>query len=119
MIQFAYTCVQEHAVWGNLQFWEAAFYQDVQKQIRQLYAPHYEEHSISKDGAYSPTVSYHRFVKMEHIPSCIINLLRYLLSICTAVFALYYEKYIVSQLHIRIYTKQDTLRTAVFSNPYY
>ena len=55
VIQFAYTCVQEHAVWGNLQFWEAAFYQDVQKQIRQLYAPHYEEHNISKDGACSPT----------------------------------------------------------------
>ncbi|XP_052066679.1 myotubularin-related protein 13-like isoform X4 [Mytilus californianus] len=52
VIQFAYTCVQEHAVWATLQFWEAAFYQDVQKQIRQLYAPHYEE---AKDGAYSPT----------------------------------------------------------------
>ena len=66
VIQFAYTCVQEHAVWGNLQFWEAAFYQDVQKQIRQLYAPHYEEHNISKDGACSPTVSY-LLVKMEYI----------------------------------------------------
>ena len=57
VIQFAYTCVQEHAVWGNLQFWEAAFYQDVQKQIRQLYAPQYEEHNVSKDKEepYSPT----------------------------------------------------------------
>ncbi|CAG2192244.1 MTMR5_13 [Mytilus edulis] len=52
VIQFAYTCVQEHAVWATLQFWEAAFYQDVQKQIRQLYAPHYEE---AKDGACSPS----------------------------------------------------------------
>lgn len=43
IIQFAYTCVQEHAVWQNLQFWEATFYQDVQKEIRKLYLPHYEE----------------------------------------------------------------------------
>lgn len=27
IIQFAYTCIQEHAVWQNQQFWEAAFYQ--------------------------------------------------------------------------------------------
>ena len=43
VIQFAYTCVQEHAVWANQQFWEATFYQDVQKQIRQLYLPQFEE----------------------------------------------------------------------------
>ncbi|XP_023930025.1 myotubularin-related protein 13 isoform X2 [Lingula anatina] len=49
VIQFAYTCVQEHAVWANHQFWEATFYQDVQRQIRQLYAPQYEqEHSADK-----------------------------------------------------------------------
>ncbi|CAE1243244.1 SBF1_2 [Acanthosepion pharaonis] len=48
VIQFAYTCVQEHAVWRNQQFWEAAFYLDVQKQIRQLYLPHYEEHFVSE-----------------------------------------------------------------------
>ncbi|XP_048780689.1 myotubularin-related protein 13-like isoform X4 [Ostrea edulis] len=47
IIQFAYTCVQEHAVWQNMQFWEAAFYLDVQKQIQQLYAPHYEENNVS------------------------------------------------------------------------
>ncbi|KAL5006472.1 hypothetical protein ScPMuIL_015278 [Solemya velum] len=46
VIQFAYTCVQEHAVWGNLHFWEDAFSQDVQKQIRQLYLPYYEEHLV-------------------------------------------------------------------------
>ncbi|XP_052225213.1 myotubularin-related protein 13-like isoform X3 [Dreissena polymorpha] len=44
VIQFAYTLCQDHAVWGNQQFWEAAFYQDVQKDIRQLYAHQYEEH---------------------------------------------------------------------------
>lgn len=27
IIQFAYTCIQEHSVWQNQQFWEAAFYQ--------------------------------------------------------------------------------------------
>ena len=44
VIQFAYTCVQEHAVWSNPQFWEATFYNDVQREIRQLYLPQYEEH---------------------------------------------------------------------------
>ncbi|XP_078332157.1 myotubularin-related protein 13-like isoform X3 [Crassostrea virginica] len=59
IIQFAYTCVQEHAVWQNMQFWEAAFYQDVQKQIQQLYAPQYEENHVSdKHDSYqgSPTL---------------------------------------------------------------
>ena len=46
MIQFAYTCIQEHAVWANSQFWEASFYQDVQHQIRQLYLPKYQEHLL-------------------------------------------------------------------------
>lgn len=37
MIQFAYTCVQDHPVWERQQFWEEAFYTDVQAQIKQLY----------------------------------------------------------------------------------
>ncbi|XP_044003006.1 myotubularin-related protein 13 isoform X2 [Aphidius gifuensis] len=37
VIQFAYTCIQEHAVWQNQQFWEDAFYQDVQKDIKRFY----------------------------------------------------------------------------------
>ena len=37
VIQFAYTCIQEHPVWQNQQFWEAVFYLDVQKEIRSLY----------------------------------------------------------------------------------
>ncbi|VDM95492.1 unnamed protein product [Thelazia callipaeda] len=41
--QFAYTCIQEHAVWGNQQFWEAAFFHDVHRQIRRLYLPIREE----------------------------------------------------------------------------
>ncbi|KAL6468968.1 hypothetical protein MHYP_G00224920 [Metynnis hypsauchen] len=35
--QFAYTCVQEHPIWTNQQFWEATFYSEVQNQIRALY----------------------------------------------------------------------------------
>ncbi|XP_021333710.1 myotubularin-related protein 13 isoform X3 [Danio rerio] len=35
--QFAYTCIQEHPIWTNQQFWEATFYSEVQNQIRALY----------------------------------------------------------------------------------
>nr|XP_014348815.1 PREDICTED: myotubularin-related protein 5 [Latimeria chalumnae] len=35
--QFSYSCVQEHVVWTNTQFWEAMFYSDVQDHIRKLY----------------------------------------------------------------------------------
>ncbi|XP_006642674.2 myotubularin-related protein 13 isoform X2 [Lepisosteus oculatus] len=35
--QFAYTCVQDHPIWMNQQFWEATFYSEVQNQIRALY----------------------------------------------------------------------------------
>ncbi len=41
--QFAYSCVQEHMVWMNMQFWEAMFYSDVQKHIRALYLENGEE----------------------------------------------------------------------------
>uniref|UniRef100_A0A1B0A8M0 Myotubularin-related protein 13 n=1 Tax=Glossina pallidipes TaxID=7398 RepID=A0A1B0A8M0_GLOPL len=37
IIQFAYTCIQDHPIWKNLQFWESTFYQDVQTQIKALY----------------------------------------------------------------------------------
>ena len=37
MIQFVYTCVQDHLVWQSQQFWEEAFYSDVEAQIKQLY----------------------------------------------------------------------------------
>ncbi|XP_061663340.1 myotubularin-related protein 5 isoform X6 [Syngnathoides biaculeatus] len=43
--QFAYSCVQEHTVWTNMQFWEAMFYSDVQNHIRALYLE-------SDDGEY-------------------------------------------------------------------
>uniref|UniRef100_A0A8C5QBF1 SET binding factor 1 n=1 Tax=Leptobrachium leishanense TaxID=445787 RepID=A0A8C5QBF1_9ANUR len=35
--QFAYSCVQEHLIWTNMQFWESMFYGDVQNHIRALY----------------------------------------------------------------------------------
>ena len=35
--QFAYTLIQDHAVWQNPLFWEATFYSDVQKGIKDLY----------------------------------------------------------------------------------
>ena len=38
VIQFAYTCLQDHPIWNNLSFWESAFYHDVEKDIRSLYA---------------------------------------------------------------------------------
>ncbi|XP_048526749.1 myotubularin-related protein 13 isoform X3 [Dendroctonus ponderosae] len=46
IIQFAYTCIQEHSVWQNQQFWEAAFYQDVQKELKALYTSRVEKHEI-------------------------------------------------------------------------
>ncbi|XP_071974941.1 myotubularin-related protein 13 isoform X3 [Engystomops pustulosus] len=35
--QFAYTCIQDHTIWTNQQFWETTFYNDVQNQVRSLY----------------------------------------------------------------------------------
>ncbi|KAM4018235.1 myotubularin-related protein 13 isoform 1-T1 [Anomaloglossus baeobatrachus] len=35
--QFAYTCIQDHTIWTNQQFWETTFYNDVQSQVRALY----------------------------------------------------------------------------------
>uniref|UniRef100_A0A4W3JEQ4 SET binding factor 2 n=1 Tax=Callorhinchus milii TaxID=7868 RepID=A0A4W3JEQ4_CALMI len=37
--QFAYTCVQDHHIWTNQQYWEATFYNDVQNQIRNSPTP--------------------------------------------------------------------------------
>ncbi|XP_075423198.1 myotubularin-related protein 13 isoform X1 [Ascaphus truei] len=35
--QFVYTCVQDHTIWANQQFWETTFYNNVQNQVRSLY----------------------------------------------------------------------------------
>ncbi|KAI1296516.1 Myotubularin-related protein 13 [Halotydeus destructor] len=37
VIQFAYTCLQDHPIWSNHNFWEAVFYRDVQDNIKSLY----------------------------------------------------------------------------------
>ncbi len=42
VIQFAYSCTQDHPVWASLRFWETAFYQDVETNIRQLYISEYD-----------------------------------------------------------------------------
>uniref|UniRef100_A0A8C8RNG0 SET binding factor 1 n=1 Tax=Pelusios castaneus TaxID=367368 RepID=A0A8C8RNG0_9SAUR len=47
--QFAYSCVQEHVVWTNTQFWEAMFYCDVQNHIRALYLESNEENHEGKE----------------------------------------------------------------------
>ncbi|XP_073435380.1 myotubularin-related protein 5 isoform X9 [Dendrobates tinctorius] len=47
--QFAYSFVQEHLVWTNMQFWEAMFYGDVQNHIRALYV-NSEENGSNLDG---------------------------------------------------------------------
>ncbi|KAG8438338.1 hypothetical protein GDO86_008863 [Hymenochirus boettgeri] len=49
--QFAYTCVQDHAIWTNQQFWETTFYNDVQSQVRSLYNSTTKE---NKHGATEP-----------------------------------------------------------------
>ncbi|KAE8297021.1 Myotubularin-related protein 13 SET-binding factor 2 [Larimichthys crocea] len=45
--QFAYTCIQDHPIWTNQQFWEATFYSEVQSQIRALYLNTPEKGSIT------------------------------------------------------------------------
>uniref|UniRef100_A0A8C1W9D2 SET binding factor 2 n=1 Tax=Cyprinus carpio TaxID=7962 RepID=A0A8C1W9D2_CYPCA len=44
--QFAYTCIQDHPIWTNQQFWEATFYSEVQNQIRALYLTAPEEKQL-------------------------------------------------------------------------
>uniref|UniRef100_A0A8C3CY09 SET binding factor 2 n=1 Tax=Cairina moschata TaxID=8855 RepID=A0A8C3CY09_CAIMO len=45
--QFAYTCVQDHPIWTNQQFWETTFYGNVQNQVRSLYLT--EKNSVGLD----------------------------------------------------------------------
>lgn len=37
VIQFAYSCIQGHPIWKTQMFWEQAFYQDVQTNVKNLY----------------------------------------------------------------------------------
>uniref|UniRef100_A0A8B9T5F9 SET binding factor 1 n=1 Tax=Anas platyrhynchos TaxID=8839 RepID=A0A8B9T5F9_ANAPL len=52
--QFAYSCVQEHVVWTNIQFWEAMFYCDVQNHIRALYLDSNEENHTEEESTEEP-----------------------------------------------------------------
>ncbi|XP_030416243.1 myotubularin-related protein 13 isoform X3 [Gopherus evgoodei] len=57
--QFAYTCVQDHSVWTNQQFWETTFYSDVQNQVRSLYLTAREDnHTIRLKQKVSITGSF-------------------------------------------------------------
>ncbi|XP_063293932.1 myotubularin-related protein 13 isoform X2 [Pelobates fuscus] len=47
--QFAYTCVQDHSIWTNQQFWETTFYNNVQNQVRSLYLAS-KEQGISENS---------------------------------------------------------------------
>ena len=48
VIQFVYTLIQEHPVWQNQQFWEASFFNDVQKGIKSLYTAMNENNNSSR-----------------------------------------------------------------------
>ncbi|XP_045644806.1 myotubularin-related protein 13 isoform X4 [Ursus americanus] len=58
--QFAYTCVQDHPIWTNQQFWETTFYNAVQEQVRSLYlsaqednhAPYFKQKDKRPDDQY-------------------------------------------------------------------
>lgn len=50
IIQFAYTCIQDHSIWKNLQFWESTFYQDVQSHIKALYMQHRRANEHNKES---------------------------------------------------------------------
>ena len=56
VIQFVYTLIQDHAVWQNVQFWEAAFYNDVQRSIKDLYL------SVQDHGVISAQLSLEKHV---------------------------------------------------------
>ena len=63
VIQFVYTLIQDHAVWQNLQFWEAAFYNDVQNGIKDLYLAIQDQGAFSSNhGVMSAQLSVERHV---------------------------------------------------------
>ncbi|CAB3383072.1 Hypothetical predicted protein [Cloeon dipterum] len=62
VIQFAYTCIQDHKIWKNQQFWESSFFHDVQRDIKALYLSKPEamnssplsRRSVDRDSSLSP-----------------------------------------------------------------
>ena len=59
VIQFVYTLIQEHPVWQNPQFWEASFFNDVQKGIKSLYLAmqDYNENAVPSHATSTSCVS--------------------------------------------------------------
>ncbi|KAJ8023558.1 Myotubularin-related protein 13 [Holothuria leucospilota] len=50
VIQFAYSCTQDHPVWASTQFWETAFYADVELNIKALYLPESNDKEALNEG---------------------------------------------------------------------
>ncbi|XP_034117155.1 myotubularin-related protein 13 [Drosophila nasuta] len=50
VVQFAYTEIQDHVIWKNLQFWESTFFQDVQAQIKSLYLLQRRQNENNKEA---------------------------------------------------------------------
>lgn len=55
VIQFVYTLIQDHAVWQNQQFWEASFFNDVQKGIKSLYVAMQDQNSNNQSLSNDPS----------------------------------------------------------------
>lgn len=88
VIQFAYTCIQDHPVWKSQQFWEAAFYQDVQTQIKALYLPRATNMSSSSSSSVSPSLidnNYSSYARTRMSPSNSRDLKEYRASILSRV----------------------------------
>lgn len=52
VIQFAFTCIQDHPVWSNHQFWESSFYLDVEKDIKALYGSQDKQQSENSENGH-------------------------------------------------------------------
>jgi myotubularin-related protein 5/13 len=50
-MQFAYTCIQGHNIWKTSSFWEQAFYQEVQGNIKNLYVKKPVEKNHQNDSS--------------------------------------------------------------------
>lgn len=60
VIQFAFTCIQDHPVWSNQQFWESSFYLDVEKDVIALYGPsnqNVRSSSVEKEIAHDTSIA--------------------------------------------------------------
>ena len=98
-MQFAYTCVQDHPIWQNAQFWEETFYSDVQTDIKKIYDETTDKKRQSTDKrkrvsilftspAYLPTLSSTQLptrlpTHLPALPSCPSYLPTLFLSVLT------------------------------------